>query len=70
MKTLGDALRKARFEHGLKLRFVADLLQVTRARMSAWERDIAEPSAEEWAKLAKVLDLPATPAEADPNSRL
>jgi DNA-binding transcriptional regulator YiaG len=66
--TLGDALRKARFERGLKLRLVASLLHVSSNRVSAWEHDEDEPSGEEWAKLTKLLDLPATPAEARPNS--
>jgi transcriptional regulator with XRE-family HTH domain len=68
--TLGDALRKARFERGLKLRLVASLMQVSSNRVSAWEHDEAEPSGEEWAKLTKLLDLPATPGETLPNSGL
>ena len=68
VKTLGDLLRKRRSEHGLDQRELAAMLEVPRDRNQAWERDESMPSAEEWVKLAVVLDLPATPAEARPNS--
>lgn len=68
IKTLGDLLLKRRRELGLAQHKMAALLQICRHRFTAWERDKASPTAEEWTKLAKVLGLPATLTEARPNS--
>ena len=68
VKTLGDLLRKRRTECGLTQHKVAVLLQISKSKMPAWERDETVPTAEEWMKLAEVLGLPATLAEAQPNS--
>ncbi len=63
-------LRKRRLERGLKLRNLASLLQISSNRVSAWEHDDAIPSDAEWGKLSKLLNLPGTLAEAEPNSGL
>lgn len=68
VKTLGDILRKRRWEMALKQHELAAKLRVCRKKIQAWERDASVPSASEWVKLAKLLNLPATPAEARPNS--
>ena len=67
-KTLGDVIQIHRRERGLKQRELAALLAVTHTRIPAWERDEAVPTSEDWRKLAEVLGLPATLAEAQPNS--
>lgn len=67
---MGDLLRKRRGDHGLNQRELAGILQISRDWIQAWERDEATPSVEAWHKLANVLDLPATPNEALPNSGL
>ena len=59
---MGDLLRKQRGGRGLLLRNLAVLLEVTTHRVTAWEHDEAVPSAEEWARLARLLDLPANMA--------
>ncbi len=68
VKTLGDLLRKRRSERGLNQRELAAMLQVSRDRIQAWERDDGTPDVEEWRKLAEALNLPASPPEAKPNS--
>lgn len=65
-----DVLRKRQSEHGLNQRELAAILQVSRDRIQAWERNEAMPSAEEWKKLADVLGLPTVPSEINPNSGL
>ena len=67
---MGDLLQKRRGERGLKPRNRAVLMELTTHRVTAWEHDETVPSAEEGASLARLLDLPANMAEAQPNSGL
>jgi hypothetical protein len=69
VRTLGDVLQTRRCEWRLKQRDLAGQLRVLARKIQAWEHDEAVPTPEEWARLAVILHLPPTVAEALPNSR-
>jgi len=59
-KTLGDHIRLKRLEKGLTQGKVVASVGVTMKLLSAWERDLAMPSGEEWSRLVSLLGLDAT----------
>ena len=67
-KTLGDHIRLKRLEKGLTQGKVVALVGVTMKLLSAWERDLAKPSGEEWSGLASLLGLDVNLLSGIPNA--
>ncbi len=53
---LGERIRHFREVAGLSQRDLANLMQVTQAAVSCWERGVAAPQHDKLAKLAQCLD--------------
>ena len=68
VSTLGDVLQHARRIRGLTQRELAALLEVSRTTIQSWESEIDSPTPAAWRRLAEIIPLPPTAAEAMPNS--
>lgn len=64
--TLGDRIRTARNNAGLSQVRLAEQLGVAQTTLSAWERNINEPSRDEIRRLANLLSIDASEIEALP----
>lgn len=60
MSTLGDQIKAARKEKRLSLRELASQMGVTVAAVSQWETGVSNPSNKNRAKLATILQIPAS----------
>jgi DNA-binding transcriptional regulator YiaG len=68
VSTLGDVLQHARRIRGLTQRELAALLEVSRTTIQSWESEIDSPTPAAWRRLAEIIPLPPTAAEAMHNS--
>ena len=58
--TMGERIRKARIDKGLKQDDVARLMDVTRGAVGSWEHDRSAPPAKNFPKLAAILGVSAS----------
>jgi ribosome-binding protein aMBF1 (putative translation factor) len=66
IKTLGDYIQTKRFEKGLHQSQLAEALGVPQALIALWEKDRQAPTAEQWTRLAPMLNLDSTLTSPNP----